>query len=113
MDKSGMKVSNEHVQNGVCDEAMGGMSGSYSRLAQFIGSDSCIFSWVSRGAKDSTMNEWMGAGYTNSVDRTVNRDVAIATISDKKTIAGERATSQLGPDGGKQVNWDSTGSADC
>jgi hypothetical protein len=55
----------------------------------------------------------MGAAYTNSVDRTVNGNVVIATFSDKKTIAGERATSQLGPDGGKQVNWDSTGSADC
>ncbi|OAL48581.1 hypothetical protein IQ07DRAFT_512978, partial [Pyrenochaeta sp. DS3sAY3a] len=113
MDKSGVKVSNENVQNGAGNEAMGGMSGSYSGLARFIGSDSYIFSWVSRGAKDLTTNEWMGNGYTHSVNRTVNRNVAIATFSDKKTIVGEQATSTLGPDGDKQVNWITQGSADC
>jgi len=113
MDKSGVKVSNENVQNGAGNEAMGGMSGSYSGLARFIGSDSYIFSWVSRGAKDLTTNEWMGNGYTKSVNRTVNRNFAIATFSDKKTIVGEQATSQLGPDGDKQVNWITTGTADC
>ncbi len=113
MDKSGVKISNENVQNGAGNEAMGGMSGSYSGLARFIGSDSYIFAWVSRGAKDLTENEWMGAGYTKSVNRTVNRNVAIATFSDKKTIVGEQATSELGPDGDSQVNWITTGSADC
>lgn len=113
MDKSGVKVSNENVQNGAGNEAMGGMSGSYSGLARFIDSDSYIFSWVSRGAKDLTENEWMGAGYTHSENRTVNRNVAIATFSDKKTIVGEQATSELGPDGDSQVNWITTGSADC
>jgi hypothetical protein len=113
MDKSGVKISNENVQNGAGNEAMGGMSGSYSGLARFIDSDSYIFSWVSRGAKDLTENEWMGAGYTKSVNRTVNRNVAIATFSDKKTIVGEQATSELGPDGDSQVNWITTGSADC
>jgi hypothetical protein len=113
MDKSGVKVSNENVQNGAGNEAMGGMSGSYSGLARFIDSDSYIFSWVSRGAKDLTENEWMGPGYTHSVNRTVNRNVAIATFSDKKTIVGEQATSKLGPDGDSQVNWITTGTADC
>ncbi|KAH7357595.1 hypothetical protein BKA66DRAFT_427553, partial [Pyrenochaeta sp. MPI-SDFR-AT-0127] len=113
MSKSGVKVSNENVQNGAGNEAMGGMSGSYSSLARFIGSDSYIFSWVSRGAKDLTTNDWMGSGYTKSVNRTVNRNVAIATFSDKKTLNGEQATSALGGDGDKQVNWITTGSADC
>ncbi|KAF2846281.1 hypothetical protein T440DRAFT_405924, partial [Plenodomus tracheiphilus IPT5] len=113
MDKSGVKVSNEHVQNGAGNEAMGGMSGSYSGLARFINSDSYIFSWVSRGAKDLTTNEWMGEGYTKSVNRTINRNVAIATFSDKKTLVGEQATSKIGGDGDSQVNWITTGSADC
>ncbi|KAI8934175.1 hypothetical protein NX059_008925 [Plenodomus lindquistii] len=112
MDKSGVKVSNEHVQNGAGNEAMGGMSGSYSGMARFIDSDSYIFTWVSRGAKDLTTNEWMGEGYTTSVNRTVNRNVAIATFSDKKTIVGEQATSQIGGDGDSQVNWITTGTAD-
>ncbi|CAO2658513.1 Nn.00g062360.m01.CDS01 [Neocucurbitaria sp. VM-36] len=113
MDKSGVKVSNENVQNGAGNEAMGGMSGSYSGLARFIGSDSYIFSWVSRGAKNLSTNEWMGAGYTKAENRTVNRNVAIATFSDKKTLNGEQATSTLGGDGDSQVNWITQGSADC
>ncbi|KAF3037581.1 hypothetical protein E8E11_003096 [Didymella keratinophila] len=113
MDKSGVKISNENVTNGAGNEAMGGMSGSYSGLARFQDSDSYIFSWVSRGAKDLTTNDWMGAGYTHSVNRTVNRNVAIATMSDKKTLTGEQATSELVADGDSQVNWITTGSADC
>lgn len=113
MDKSGVKISNENVTNGAGNEAMGGMSGSYSGLARFQDSDSYIFSWVSRGAKDLTTNDWMGAGYTHSVNRTVNRNVAIATMSDKKTLVGKQATSELGADGDSQVNWITTGSADC
>lgn len=113
MDKSGVKVSNENVQNGASNEPMGGMSGSYSGLARFAKSDSYIFTWVSRGAKDLTLNEWMGDGYTTSANRTVNRNVAIATFSDKKTLVGEQATSTLGGDGDSQVNWITTGSADC
>ncbi|KAF9693565.1 hypothetical protein EKO04_008257 [Ascochyta lentis] len=113
MDKSGVKVSNENVTNGAGNEAMGGMSGSYSGLARFQDSDSYIFSWVSRGAKDLTTNDWMGAGYTHSINRTVNRNVAIATMSDKKTLVGKQATSELVADGDSQVNWITTGSADC
>ncbi|KAL6707991.1 hypothetical protein ACN47E_003665 [Coniothyrium glycines] len=113
MDKSGVKVSNENVQNGASNEPMGGMGGSYSGLARFINSDSYIFTWVSRGAKDLTANEWMGNGYTKSVNRTVNRNVAIATFSDKKTLVGEQATSVLGGDGDKQVNWITQGTADA
>ncbi|KAF2625232.1 hypothetical protein BU25DRAFT_372223 [Macroventuria anomochaeta] len=113
MDKSGVKISNENVTNGAGNEAMGGMSGSYSGLARFQDSDSYIFSWVSRGAKDLTINDWMGDGYTHSVNRTVNRNVAIATMSDKKTLVGEQATSELVADGDSQINWITTGSADC
>jgi hypothetical protein len=113
MDKSGVKISNENVTNGAGNEAMGGMSGSYSGLARFQDSDSYIFSWVSRGAKDLTTNDWMGSGYTHSVNRTVNRNVAIATMSDKKTLVGEQATSELVADGDSQINWITTGSADC
>ena len=113
MDKSGVKISNENVTNGAGNEAMGGMSGSYSGLARFQDSDSYIFSWVSRGAKDLSLNDWMGAGYTHSVNRTVNRNVAISTMSDKKTLTGQQATSELVVDGDSQINWITTGSADC
>lgn len=113
MDKSGVKISNENVTNGAGNEAMGGMSGSYSGLARFQDSDSYIFSWVSRGAKDLSTNDWMGAGYTHSINRTVNRNVAIATMSDKKTLVGEQATSELVADGDSQINWITTGDADC
>lgn len=113
MDKSGVKISNENVTNGAGNEAMGGMSGSYSGLARFQDSDSYIFSWVSRGAKDLSVNDWMGDGYTHSVNRTVNRNVAIATMSDKKTLVGKQATSELVADGDSQINWITTGDADC
>ncbi|WYZ45015.1 hypothetical protein EsH8_VIII_000331 [Colletotrichum jinshuiense] len=114
MGNDGVKVSNEHVINGGANEAMGGMSGSYSVLARFIGQDSYIFSWVSRGAKDLTLNEWMGTGYTNSVNRTNNRNVAVALFSDKNTLVGDQATSVVGSaDGDKQVNWITSGANDC
>ncbi|KAI8176558.1 hypothetical protein K4K48_008710 [Colletotrichum sp. SAR 10_66] len=114
MTSDGVKVSNEHVINGGANEAMGGMSGSYSVLARFIGADSYIFSWVSRGAKDLTANEWMGSGYTTSKNRTNNRNVAIALFSDKNTLVGDQATSEVGAaDGDKQVNWMTSGTNDC
>lgn len=109
---AGMRISNENVTNGASNEAMGGTSGSYSSLARFVGSDEYIFTWVSRGAKDLTTNEWLGAPYTHSVNRTVNRNVAIARFSDKKTLIGEQATQQLGGSGDDQVNWITTGTAD-
>ncbi|KKF95100.1 hypothetical protein CFO_g2548 [Ceratocystis platani] len=113
-----VKVSNEHVINGASNEAMGGMSGSYSGMARFGGakadSNSYIFTWVSRGAIDLTANTWMGDGYTKSENRTVARNVAIATFSDKNTLVGEEATSVVGSaDGDSQVNWVTNGSADC
>ncbi|OLN81030.1 hypothetical protein CCHL11_09996 [Colletotrichum chlorophyti] len=114
MGNNGVKVSNEHVINGGANEAMGGTSGSYSVLARFVGADSYIFSWVSRGAKDLTLNDWMGQGYTKSVNRTNNRNVAIALFSDKNTLVGEQATSEVGAaDGDKQVNWITSGANDC
>src|SRR5690606_36942796 len=102
----GTKISNEVTINGGSNEPMGGMGGSYSSLARFIGEDSYIFSWVSRGAVNLTLNEWMGDGFTHSEPRTENRNVAIAIMSDKKTLLGEEATSEVGAaDGDSQINW--------
>ncbi|KAH7125640.1 hypothetical protein B0J11DRAFT_434652, partial [Dendryphion nanum] len=109
---NGVKISNENVQNGASNEPMGGMGGSYSGLARFQGSGSYIFAWVSRGAKDLTTNDWLGAPFTHSVNRTNNRRVAIAQFSDKNTLVGPEATSTLGPDGDSQINWITEGSAD-
>lgn len=114
MGNNGVKVSNEVVINGGSNEPMGGMGGSYSSLARFIGEDSYVFSWVSRGSMDLTENEWMGPGYTKSQNRTSNRNVAIALFSDKATIVGEQAPSAIGTeDGDSQINWVTDGSADC
>lgn len=114
MSTVGTKISNEVTINGGSNEPMGGMGGSYSSLARFIDEDSYIFSWVSRGAVDLTLNEWMGEGYTNSQPRTENRNVAIAIMSDKKTLVGEEATSEVGvADGDSQINWVTEGSNDC
>lgn len=113
MDKTGVKVSNEYARNGASNEPMGGVSGSYSSLTRFINKDSYIFTWVSRGSKDLTENKQLGEGYTTSSYRTKNRNVAIATFSDKKTLVGKQATNQPGPDGDSQVNWITTGSSDC
>ncbi|KAF2183281.1 hypothetical protein K469DRAFT_710812 [Zopfia rhizophila CBS 207.26] len=110
---NGIKVSNENTTNGGSGEPMGGMSGSYSGLARFVGKDSYIFTWVSRGAKDLTTNDWLGEGFTHSQPRTTNRNVAIAQFSDKNTLVGDEATSQIGGDGDSQVNWITQGSADC
>ncbi|KAF2117926.1 hypothetical protein BDV96DRAFT_464899, partial [Lophiotrema nucula] len=111
---NGVKVSNENTTNGGSGEPMGGMSGSYSGLARFIDSDSYIFTWVSRGATDLTTNDWLGAGFTHSINRTNNRNVAIAQFSDKNTLVGAQASSEVGAaDGDSQVNWITTGTADC
>ena len=113
MGNDGVKISNENTTNGASNEPMGGMSGSYSALARFIGSDSYIFSWVSRGAIDLTENTWMGAGYTHSLNRTVNRNVAIALFSNKDTIVGPQASSAVGAaSGDDQINWITKGTAD-
>lgn len=114
MGNNGVKVSNEHVINGASNEPMGGMGGSYSVLSRFIDSPKYIFSWVSRGAIDLTENEWMGAGYTTSANRTNNRNIAVALFSDKKTLVGDQATSVVpSADGDSQVNWLTEGSNDC
>lgn len=108
----GVRISNENVTNGASNEAMGGMSGSYSSLARFVDSDEYIFTWVSKGAKDLTTNDWLGAPYTHSVNRTANRNVAIARFTDKNTLVGPEATTELGGSGDDQVNWITTGTAD-
>lgn len=113
MSTIGTKISNENVTNGGGGESLGGMSGSYSNLARFQDSEAYIFAWVSRGAKDVTINDWMGDGYTHVTNRTNGRNVAIATFSDKYTMNGEQATSTVGAaSGDSQVNWLTTGTAD-
>ncbi|KAI3398071.1 hypothetical protein diail_9935 [Diaporthe ilicicola] len=110
MSTVGTKISNENTTNGGGGESLGGMSGSYSNLARFQNSDAYIFAWVSRGAKDVTENTWMGPGYTNVQNRTNGRNVAIATFSDKYTMVGKQATSEVGAaSGDDQVNWVTTG----
>ncbi|OJD35536.1 muc1 extracellular alpha glucan glucosidase-like [Diplodia corticola] len=114
MTTAGQKISNENTTNGGSGEPMGGMSGSFSGLARFGSSSKYIFSWVSRGAKDVVINDWMGDGYTHVTNRTNNRNIAISVMSDKSTLAGEQATSTVGStDGDSQVNWIKQGDNDC
>ncbi|KAI5922571.1 hypothetical protein F4810DRAFT_673058 [Camillea tinctor] len=111
---SGIKISNENTTNGASGEPLGGMSGSYSGLARLIGSDSYVFAWVSRGAIDLRANEWLGGGNTQASNRTNNRNVAIAQLTNKNTLNGQPATSEIGAhDGDSQVNWVTQGTADC
>jgi len=81
------------------------MGGSYSNLARFPDTDSYIFAWNSRGALELSENDWMGEGYTHTLNRTNGRRVAIALLSDKETKSGAEATSELGEGGDEQVNW--------
>ncbi|KAI0965028.1 hypothetical protein F4678DRAFT_346411 [Xylaria arbuscula] len=111
---SGVKVSNENTTNGGSGEPMGGMSGSYSNMVRLVDSDSYVFAWVSRGAVDLTANEWLGGGNTQCSNRTNNRNVAIAQFTDKNTLNGEEATSEIGAaDGDSQVNWITQGTNDA
>ncbi|KAK8207178.1 hypothetical protein IWZ01DRAFT_575167 [Phyllosticta capitalensis] len=110
------KISNENVTNGATNEALGGMSGSYSGLARFGSSAKYILAWVSRGATDLTEYDWMGSGYVSSVNRTNPRHLAIAIMSDKKTLSGKAASSEVGAKSGdSQINWITPTSAanDC
>ncbi|RWA09083.1 hypothetical protein EKO27_g6025 [Xylaria grammica] len=110
----GVKVANENTTNGGSGEPMGGMSGSYSNMVRLVDSDAYVFAWVSRGAVDLTENEWLGGGNTQCSNRTNNRNVAIAQFSDKNTLDGEEATSEIGAaDGDSQVNWITQGAADA
>lgn len=81
------------------------MSGSYSSLARFDNSSSYIFAWVSRGAVELSENDWMGEGYTHTLNRTNGRRAAIAIFSDKETKLAAEASSELGGEGDSQVNW--------
>ena len=60
------------------------MGGSYSNLARFPDSDSYIFAWVSRGALELSENDWMGEGYTHTLNRTNGRRVAISMSSGQR-----------------------------
>jgi hypothetical protein len=114
MSSDGVKISNENTTNGASGEPMGGMSGSYSALARFAESTRYIFAWVSRGAIDLSENTWMGSGYTNALNRTNNRNVAVSLFSDKYTKIGAQASSEVGAeDGDSQVNWLTDGANDC
>lgn len=56
----------------------------------------------------------MGDGYTHALNRTNNRNVAIALFSDKYTKVGAQASSEVGArNGDSQVNWITKGSNDC
>ncbi|KAI9685039.1 MAG: hypothetical protein M1822_005431 [Bathelium mastoideum] len=114
MTNNGVKISNENTTNGGSGEPMGGMSGSYSALAQFASTTNYIFAWVSRGAMDLTENTWMGTGYTHSLNRTNPRNVAISFFTDKYTLVGPQATSDVGAaSGDSQINWVTKGDNDC
>ncbi|KAL4926749.1 uncharacterized protein BDV17DRAFT_150696 [Aspergillus undulatus] len=109
----GVKISNENTTNGASGEPMGGMGGSYSALVKLGSSSKYLFAWPSRGAVDVTTNDWMGEGYTHVLPRNLNRNVAIALFSDKNTLVGDQATSEVGAaDGDSQINWVTEGSAD-
>jgi hypothetical protein len=89
------------------------MSGSYSSLAIFPGTQQYIFAWQSRGAIDLTQDSFLGAGYTDSKPRTQNHNVAISILKDKSTLSGQQATSSVGAaSGDSQQNWVTQGSAD-
>ncbi|KAJ9148397.1 Muc1 extracellular alpha glucan glucosidase-like [Pleurostoma richardsiae] len=110
----GVKVSNEHTINGGSGEVFGGMSGSYSALARFADSSKYVLAWVSRGATTLSENTWMGSGYTKAENRTAERHVAIAVFSDKYTLVGSEASSEVGDtDGDSQINWVTTGPEDA
>lgn len=103
---SGVKISNENTTNGASGEPVGGMSGSYSNLARFASTTKYIFGWVSRGATDLTLNDWLGAPNTRCSARWLNHNVAISTMSSKNKLTGPEATSEIGAaDGDSQVNW--------
>lgn len=92
---------------------VGGMSGSYSVLANFPGSTQYIFAWASRGAVDLTQDSWLGAPYTNCTPRTLNHNVAIALLTNKSSLTGPEASSTVGAESGDdQINWITTGSVD-
>jgi hypothetical protein len=91
---------------------VGGTSGSYSILARFADTPSYIFTWVSRGAKDLVADKFL-QGQTASKARWTTRNVAIAVLKDKATLAGQAATSKSGSaDGDSQINWITTGKTD-
>ena len=113
MSNAGVKISGEHTINGATGEPMGGMSGSYSQLANLPGTNAYTFAWNSRGCVDLVENTWMGTGYTSCANRTNNRNVAIAMFTDKYTKVGPQAIATPGAAvGDAQVNWLTTGSAD-
>lgn len=113
MTTEGVKISNENTTNGASGEPMGGMGGSYSALVKLGDSSRYIFAWPSRGAVQVTENDWMGAGYTHVLPRNENRNVAVALLSDKNTLAGKQATSEVGAqDADSQITWVTEGKAD-
>lgn len=110
---SGMKIAGENTTNGASGEPMGGMSGSYSALANFPGTTQYIFAWATRGCVNLTPDSWMGNGFTQCSPRTLNHNVAISLMTDKQTMAGPQAISTVGAaSGDDQLNLVTTGSID-
>ncbi|KAL9625727.1 MAG: hypothetical protein Q9160_000047 [Pyrenula sp. 1 TL-2023] len=110
---SGQKIAGENTTNGASGEPMGGMSGSYSALANFPGTTQYIFAWATRGCVNLTPDSWMGNGFTQCSPRTMNHNVAISLMSDKQTMTGAQAISTVGaPSGDDQLNLVTTGTID-
>lgn len=110
---SGQKIAGENTTNGASGEPMGGMSGSYSALANFPGTTQYIFAWATRGCVNLTPDSWMGNGFTQCSPRTMNHNVAISLLTDKQTMAGAQAISTVGAaSGDDQLNLVTTSSID-
>lgn len=110
-----VSITNIHLKTEFSLTALtvGGMSGSYSSLANFPGSTQYIFAWASRGAVDLTQDSWLGAPYTNCAPRTLNHNVAILLLKDKSNLVGSEASSTVGAaSGDDQINWVTKGSVD-
>lgn len=87
------------------------MNQGFSLLSLFPGTTKYVLSYLSRGCINLHGNDWMNniegkQSYTQCDPRFLNHNVAIALMSDKKTLVGPPATSEIGAkDGDKQVHW--------
>lgn len=88
------------------------MNQGFSLLANFPGTTRYILSYLTRGCLKVHGNDWMNniVGGTNYVScgapRFLNHNVAIALMSDKQTLVGPPAPTQIGAaEGDHQVHW--------
>ncbi|KAL6158512.1 hypothetical protein ACJQWK_03103 [Exserohilum turcicum] len=103
---NGAGMNSSRVKIGAATGAMGGASGSYSHLTRFFDTDSYIFTWMSRGAKDSSANRnvavatsqkagnmhvtWMTAGKTDCQNaRVATFDSSNAIVSWEEIAEGK------------------------